>query len=151
MRVNRRRMFVAGGLVIFLVLTVSGSAWAKPLPNRQWRKVANSACEQFHEDRLGLLPESGLAVTTREQALPYVEAAVPLYEGLIDSIGSLEEPKARKKEVQKFLSALTSAVATLEENPLAAFSAFDDPFAKAHRGASKLHLKSCIGLGDQRV
>lgn len=151
MRVNRRHMLGTGALAIFVVLAVSGSALAKPLSDRQWRKTANPLCEQFQEDRLAILPDSGLAVTTREQALPYVEAAVPLYEELIDSIDSLEEPKALKKEVKKFLSALTSGVATLEDDPLAAFSPFDDPFAKANRAAKKLHLESCRGLADQRL
>jgi len=140
-----------GALGFCLVLALCGSALAEPLSDKKWRQAAKSACDEFHEERAAILPESGLAVTTREQALPYVEAAVPLYEGLIDSIDSLEEPKARRKKVKKFLAALKSAVASIEDNPLAAFSAFEDPFAKANRVAKKLRLQSCSGLGDQRL
>jgi hypothetical protein len=144
-------VFVASTISFALVLALSGSAFAEPLSEKEWRQAANSACDEFQEDRSAILPESGLAATTREQALPYVEAAVPLYEGLIDSIKSLEEPKARRKKVKKLLAALRSAVATVQNNPLAAFSAFDDPFAKANRAAKKLRLASCTGLGDQRL
>src|SRR5688572_9070676 len=147
---SRRHVFT-GALSLSLVLTLAGTGFAKPLSDKKWRQAAKSACEEFHEDRTAILPESGLAVTTREQALPYVEAAVPLYDGLIESIEALEEPKARRKKVNKFLTALKSAVAAIEENPLAAFSAFEDPFAKANRAAKKLRLSSCSGLGDQRL
>jgi hypothetical protein len=123
----------------------------KPLSDKKWREAAEAVCAQFQEDRAAILPESGLAVTTREQALVYTEAAVPLYEELIESIDSLEEPKARKKKVKKFVAALTSAAATIEDDPLAAFSAFEDPFARANQAAKKLGLKKCRGLGDQRL
>jgi len=148
---SRRNVVCTGVLAILVVGAVSGAALAKPLSDQKWRKAASSVCEQFHSDRTAILPASGLNVVTPQQALPYVEEAVPLYEGLITSIDALDEPKARKKQVKAFLGALTESVATIEANPLAAFSAFDDPFDKANRAAKKLRLEACRGLGDQRL
>jgi hypothetical protein len=139
-------------LVIFILLAISGPALAKPLSDRQWRKQANVICKQFHADRGAILPSSGLSVVGKpDQARRYVEDATPLYEELITSIDSLDEPKARKKNVKTFVAALTAALATIENDPLAAFSGFDDPFAEANSAAKKLHLGSCGGLGDQRL
>jgi hypothetical protein len=150
--VFRRLVSVAGVLTILLGLAAMGPAQAKPLSDRQWRKQATAVCEQFRADRLGILPASGLSVVGHpDQARQYVDQAVPLYEDLITSIDSLDEPKARKKKVAAFVSALTAAIATIQENPLAAFSAFDDPFADANRAAKGLRLASCTGLGDQRL
>jgi len=149
--VSRRNVFGAGVLVILIVLAISPAALAKPLSDQQWRKQANVICKQFHADRLPILPASGLSVVEPDEARQYVEQAAPLYEELITSIDSLDEPKARKKKVKTFVTALTAALGTIEDTPLAAFSAFDDPFAKANSTAKKLRLRSCGGLGDQRL
>ena len=150
--VIRRLVPLAGALTILAGLSTMGPAQAKPLSDRQWRKQATAACQQFHEDRLDILPASGLSVAGHpDQARSYVDQAVPLYESLITSIDDLDEPKARKKKVKAFVAAFTEAVATIEENPLAAFSAFDDPFADANRAAKALRLAACTGLGDQRL
>lgn len=140
----------AGALILFIVFATSGPALAKPLSDQQWRKQVKAICTQFHTDRLVVLPESGLAVTELEDAQQYVDQAVPLYEELITSIDSLREPKARAKNVKSFVSALTAAIATITDTPLAAFSAFEDHFAKANSAGKKLS-RSCGGLGDQRL
>lgn len=139
-------------MAILMVLAISSPALAKPLSDQQWRKQANVTCKQFHADRGAILPSSGLSVVGKpDLARGYVEQAVPLYEELITSIDSLEEPKARKKAVKAFVTALTAALETIESNPLAAFSAFDDPFVEANSVAKNLRLRSCGGLGDQRL
>lgn len=148
----RRRKLIGTGVVAILVVgVVSSVALAKPLSDQKWRRAANSLCEQLHADREAILPASGLSVVTPEQALPYIEEAVPLYASLVASVDSLDEPRARRKQVRAFLAALTDAVTTIEDNPLAAFSAFDDPFEPANRAARKLRLAECGGLGDQRL
>lgn len=136
-------------MILFIVFAISGPALAKSLSDQQWRQQVKAICTQFHTDRLAILPPSGLAVTKPEDALRYVDQAVPLYEELITSIDSLREPKARAKNVKSFVSALTAAIETITDTPLAAFSAFEDPFAKANSAGKKLS-RSCGGLGDQR-
>ncbi len=138
-------------LVALAFGVMSGVAHAKALPEKQWRTQANAICERFHEDRDAILPESGLAISTAAEAQPYVDQAVPLYEGLVASIDALTEPRPRRKGVKRFVRSLTEAVQTIEENPLMAFSGFQDPFATANEIASTLRLRSCTGLGDQRL
>jgi hypothetical protein len=108
-------------------------------------------CTRFHADRTEVLPVSGLAVVSPEDARSYVEQAVPLYQQLREEIDALREPTSRRKQVKLFVTAVQDGVATITENPLAAFSAFEDPFAAANRAAKRLELKSCRGLGDQRL
>jgi hypothetical protein len=139
-----------GALVIVMVLATSYAALAKPLSNRQWHKQATAICKQFHEDRGAILPANAFSVTP-DEAQAYVEQAVPLYEELITSIDALDEPKANTKKVKTFVKALTATIATIEDTPLAAYSGFEDPFAKANSAAKKLGLGSCTGLGDQRI
>jgi hypothetical protein len=143
------RRLGASAIIIVVASAVAGRADA--LPDREWRRRASAVCTRFHADRTEILPTSGLAVVSPEDAQSYVEQAVPLYERLRDEIDALREPKSHKKGVKLFVTAVNDAVATITENPLAAFSAFEDPFADANRAAKRLELKSCRGLGDQRL
>jgi hypothetical protein len=138
-------------VVAVTVAMTAGIADAKDLNEQRWRRRANATCEQFHEDRNAILPEHGLSISTSDEALPYVDQAVPLYEGLIRAIDSLAEPRSRVKGVKSFLNPLKAAVRTIEENPLAAFSGFEDPFATANQAAARLRLRSCVRLGNQRI
>lgn len=146
-----RKRWCTGALIALMVAMAPGIADAKTLSAKQWRKQASTICEQFHEDRNAILPESGLSITTLDEAQPYVDQAVPLYEGLITSIDSLAEPRSKTKGVKNFVKALKVGVRTIEETPLAAFSAFEDPFATANETAAKLRLRPCTGLASQRI
>ena len=148
---STRRRLRASAIIIVAASAVAGSAHAAPLLDREWRQKANSVCTRFHADRTEVLPLSGLAVVNPEDAQSYVAQAVPLYEQLRDEVDALREPKSRRKQVKQFVKAVTAAVATITANPLAAFSAFEDPLADANRAAKLLKLKACRGLGDQRL
>ena len=143
------RRLGASAIVVVAASAVAGHAEA--LPDREWRQRASAVCTRFHADRTEVVPASGLAVVSPEDAQRYVEQAVPLYEQLSDDIDALREPKSRRKQVKLFVTTVNDAVATITANPLAAFSAFEDPFADANRVAKRLELKSCRGLGDQRL
>jgi len=149
--VRGRKRWCTGAVVALTVAMTAGIADAKELSDKRWRRRASAICEQFHEDRNAILPEHGLSISTPDEAQPYVDQAVPLYEGLITAINSLAEPLSRVKGVKSFLNTLKAGVRAIEENPLAAFSGFEDPFATANQAAAKLRLRSCTRLGNQRI
>lgn len=146
-----RKGWSTGAVVALTVAMTASIADAKELSEKQWQRRASAICVQFHEARNAILPESGLAISTLDEAQPYVDQAVPLYEELATSIDSLAEPRSRVKGVKRFLNGLKAGVRTIEENPLAAFSGFEDPFAAANRAAARLRLRSCTALASQRI
>ena len=153
--VVRRRS--RGALVLLLVglFTVYGTAtsWAKPLSEKQWAKQANAICRAFKTDRLAILPVSGgsiLASRKLDEAQRYVDQAAPLYERLITSLDSLQEPTSRAKNVKKFVTELAAAVKAIRSDPMSAFAAFDSPFEKTYAALKPLKLTYCDGLADQR-
>ena len=147
---------VTGAVVLtgVAVCMSTTAAWAKTLSDSQWRKQANAACKQFQADRTAILPASGATIATTKNtaaARQYVDQAGPLYDELITSIDALAEPKAKAKSVAAFLAELKADVAKIRTDPMAAFSAFEDPFEDANVSAKKLKLASCAGLASQRI
>lgn len=141
-------------LTLFIVTALAGAAWAKPLSEKQWKKQADTViCRHFKTDRLAVLPVSGGSIFASkkfDEAKRYVDQAAPLYDELIASLDSLQEPKSRAKAVKAFLTELTISVAAIRSDPMSAFAVFNSPFEKTYSALKPLKLTYCDGLADQR-
>lgn len=139
---NRVKVVVVGLMIAAVVLSTS-VAFAKPLSEQRWRKQANVFCRQSNED-LAAIADEALAVLgpndqpTVEQAAAFVAQAVPSIEQTIALIDALKEPKALKKDVKKFVAAVTKATAAMQANPAAALGG--TVFAPANKIGKRLRL-----------
>ena len=145
---SRAKVVVAGSLVAVVVLSAS-VALAQPLSEQQWRKQANSVCKRVNKDldKVGNELYAGLGKNEKpsaEQLKAFAFQFVPVVEGAVTEIDALAEPGVVKKDVKKFLSAVSEAAASIEADP-SILAGNADPFVKANKIAKKLGLKACAG------
>ena len=138
----RSKVLVAGLVVAAVVLSTS-VAFAKPLSEQQWRKQANVFCKQSNKDLSAISDEAlaGLGPNdqpTVEQAAAFVAQAGPSIDQTIASIDALNEPKALRKDVKKFVAAENKASATMQDDPIAALD--ETLFAKVNKIGKQLGL-----------
>lgn len=139
---------VAATSIIAVVAVTSGTAFAKPLSEAQWKRQANAVCKQTNKDIDEVTNEVFAGLGDNEQPSPeqvsaWVDRFVPLARKAIASIDALNEPNAFKGTVKKLKAAISEAVTAIETDPVAAFNYEHDPFAKANKIARKLGLKAC--------
>ena len=116
------KLLVAGMCVAAVVLTTS-VAFAKPLPEQQWRKQANVICAQSNQDigTIGNNVYSGLGPNdqpTAAQNAAFAAQLGPSIRATVASLDALNEPKALKKAVKKVLRVSLAALATLQAAPV---------------------------------
>ena len=138
----------AAASVVAVVTLTAGVALAAPLTESQWKKQANAFCKQVNKELEPIQRElfAGLGEDERpspEQISAYVEQFVPVIEDAVASIDALNEPKSLKSGVKKFKAAVADALASVQDDPDAAFAGNNDPFANANKVARKLGLKAC--------
>jgi len=149
--VNRRRVFtVTSSAVVAVVILTAGVALAAPLSESQWKQQGNAVCKQVNKE-LGAIQKdlfAGLGKNERpsaEQIDAFAAQLVPVIKGAVASIDALDEPKSLKSGVKKFEAAVNDALATVQDDPNAAFTGNKDPFTKANKVAKKIGLKACAG------
>ena len=140
----------AAALVVAVVVLSAGVALAAPLSESQWKKQANALCKQVNKQLGPIQQEVFAGLGENEQPSPeqfsaYLAQSLPVIEDGVASIDALDEPKSLKSGVKKFEAAVNDALATVQDDPNAAFTGNKDPFTKANKVAKKIGLKACAG------
>ena len=134
--------------VVAVVTLTAGVALAAPLSESQWKQQGNAVCKQVNK-KLGAIQHdvfAGLGKNQKpstEQIDAFAAQFTPVIEDAVASIDALDEPKSLKSGVKKFEAAVNDALATVQDDPNAAFTGNKDPFAKANKVARKIGLKAC--------
>lgn len=144
---TRPKLLTATSLVLALSLGLTSLALAKPLSKEQWVKKGNAICKQVNKDldKIGNEVFAGLKKDEQpsvEQITAFAEQAGPKIEQAILKIDALEEPTSLRKDVKKFLAAVSEVLAKLQNDPGVLLSK-KDPFAKANKSAKKIGLTVC--------
>ena len=136
----RFKLLVAGLVVAAVVLSTS-VAFAQPLSEHQWRKQANVFCKQNNKEMnaLSSVAFAGLGPNdqpTAEQYAAFIDQGGPSIEQTVASLDALNEPKALKQKVKKWIASANDAAATLQADPSTAID--DKLFAKVNKLGKQL-------------
>jgi hypothetical protein len=136
---------IASTVVLGLTLGFAGTATAKPMSAKDFRKAANDICaegnRQFRAAADEILSES--EEITPAQAEAYVDAIAPIVEDRIDGIADLEPPKKLRKKVKRLLALAREELADLVDDPTILLES--DPFAETNTGSIAIGLRECAG------
>jgi hypothetical protein len=143
---SRSKILAGGALAALMVIATAGSALAKALDEQQWRKQVAAICTQFRNE-IGALDAELLVdyvQPTPEQAAVFVGRAVPVFETAIAAIDALEEPKALKAGVKRFVRTATKEVDALRGDPSIFIETEGNAIPKAQKIGRTLGIK-CTG------
>jgi hypothetical protein len=144
---RRSKILGGGALAALMVLATAGPALAKPLTEKQWRKQVRAICTQFGNE-IGALDAELLedyVKPTPEQAVAFVERAVPVFEEGIAAIDALEEPKALHADVTRFVRTAMKELDAVRDNPAIVFATEGNALPKSRKIGEKIGMKCNTG------
>jgi hypothetical protein len=144
---TRSKLVTIAAIVLAVVVSTAGVAFAEPLTKKEWRTAARGICSDANDQVIAEIGEilGGLGEDeqpTDEQLADIADAVAPLIQGAVDDVRDLEEPASFKKGVKKWTAAIEDVVEEMQDDP--SILNTPNPFKRPNKLAKKLGLRGCV-------
>lgn len=144
---TRSIRYAALVVALAAMLGACGSPY-KGLTKAEFVRRASRSCD--HPSKAGEAARKLVAVQSvpARKAKVYLQRVLPLLERELDRISALKPPKADRDRVKKIIDQAREDTKNfakrLKEDPAAALSRLEQPFAKSFKAANRYGVKICV-------